>query len=203
MAQTKQQEAKSRTFGLVAADRVEALTAEQLTALCHEQDDMIREGNAEIETLRTERDALAARLQQVEQERDRWEAAYKRPLVRFNVWPMTPEEDGKPPRYRVAGYRENGTMVLLDPLYLRDELIAGATQRAERAESSLAACREQLAQLQQVIERVREWTQIVPSPHVGRGGPGPLYSAGLLAQFEQDKKRVLSLLDAAPSAKET
>jgi hypothetical protein len=55
----------------------EGLTPEQVTALAREQDDMIREGSAELESLREQNASLTRDLARVRQERDNWEAAFE------------------------------------------------------------------------------------------------------------------------------
>jgi len=92
-------------------------------------------------------DELNKIVDDLRKDRDTWKARYETPFVRFDAWEMENNEPWKPPQYRIAGYREDGQMVLLSPLYLRDELVRGATARAEKAEAALKDLRDQLERL--------------------------------------------------------
>ncbi len=71
-------------------------------------------------------------LTQLIQERDRWKARAeqleaaaqqeraRRDFVRYEMIRIADREGTKPARFRIYGYRENGLMVEIDTLYLRD-----------------------------------------------------------------------------------
>ena len=50
------------------------------------------------------------------------------------------------------------------------------------------------------LHAVREWAEKPAGDKAGEGGPGPLFTAGLLMQFEADKQQVLALLSSPEGA---
>lgn len=100
--------------------------------------------------------ALLAERDALKWDRDRYRDAYERPFASWDIWnysdPDAPE--GAPQRYRVAATRHDGIQVLLRPIYLRDEVIAGAAKRAEAAEAALSALRARETWLREAMHAI-------------------------------------------------
>jgi hypothetical protein len=71
-------------------------------------------------------------------------------FVRYEVVRQAKQEEGKPPRFTVYGFRSSGTRVALDQLYLRDHDVALASLRAELAEVKQSHDRLKRVQAEQV-----------------------------------------------------
>ena len=81
--------------------------------------------------------ALLADVARLRAERDDAIRQRKNPVASWDVWPCDPPVNGKQ-KYRIAGKSHDGTLLLFTPIFLMDELVAGATARAEAAEAALA-----------------------------------------------------------------
>jgi len=47
--------------------------------------------------------------------------------------------------------------------------------------------KETILSIIEMAEKIKEWPE--PSPNAGEGGPGPLWTSGLLTQYKHDKEK--------------
>lgn len=78
--------------------------------------------------------AALGRIETLERERDKWKDRYYQPFASWDVWQVSEPNEHGMIQYRIAGTTHDGIQVLLKPIWLRDELVKGATARAEAAE---------------------------------------------------------------------
>ena len=58
----------------------------------------------------------------------------------------------------------------------------------EAIKSFLTSChKETIENIVEMVEKIKEWPE--PSPNAGEGGPGALWTSGLLTQYKHDKEK--------------